>query len=109
MAEDHDRRRRRLVVVGRQDAAAKGADAERREVVAGDVFGAQRPCRRLAPFRRTLSRAPPAWNAVTSSNSGSSAFSRSNSGNENMPQRSCGPPCTQQLSRRRCGRAARDR
>ena len=34
---------------------------------------------------------------VTASNSGVSALSRSNSGNENIPQRSCGPPSTQQL------------
>ena len=43
-------------------------------------------------------RPMPAWNAVSSSNSGTSALMRSKSGNENMPQRSCGPPCTQQLS-----------
>ena len=46
----HDGRRRRRRVVGRgEDAAAERADAERREVVAGDVLGAQRPapsCRR---------------------------------------------------------------
>ena len=40
----------------------------------------------------------PAWKAVSCSNSGTSPLMRSKSGNENIPQRSCGPPCTQQLS-----------
>jgi hypothetical protein len=50
------------------------------------------------PSRRTLILAPPAWNAASCSNSGASAFSRSKSGNENIPHRSWGPPWTQQLS-----------
>ena len=47
MAQHDDRRRRRRVVGGGEDAAAERADAERREVVAGDVLGAQRPRRRV--------------------------------------------------------------
>ena len=47
MAHHDDRRRRRRVVGGGEDAAAERADAERREVVAGDVLGAQRPRRRV--------------------------------------------------------------
>src|SRR5581483_9181582 len=43
MTQHRDRRRRRLVVVGREDAAAVGADAERREVGAGDVLRTERP------------------------------------------------------------------
>lgn len=50
------------------------------------------------PSRRTLKRGVAAWKAMSCSNSGVSAFRRSNSGNENIPQRSCGPPCTRQLS-----------
>ncbi len=48
MAQHDHRSRRRRVVGGGEDAAAEGADAERREVVAGDVLGAQRPRRRVA-------------------------------------------------------------
>ena len=40
----------------------------------------------------------PAWKAVTDSNSGAAAFRRWNRSYEKKPQRSCGPPCTQQLS-----------
>ncbi len=42
MAQHEDRRRRRRVVRGGEDAAAECADAEGREVIAGDVLRAQR-------------------------------------------------------------------
>src|SRR5262249_3791230 len=42
MADHDDGWRRRRVVVGGEDAAAEGADAEGREVVAGDVLAPQR-------------------------------------------------------------------
>jgi hypothetical protein len=47
MADDHRRCRRRFVVVGCEDAASEGADAERRKIVAGDVLRAQGPGRRV--------------------------------------------------------------
>jgi len=40
------------------------------------------------PSRLTLSRAPPAWNAVIDSNSGVSALIRSYNGSEYSPHRS---------------------
>ena len=42
MADHDDGRRRRRVIVCGEDAAAEGADAEGREVVAGDVFRPER-------------------------------------------------------------------
>ena len=43
MTHDDHWRSRRFVVVRREHAAAKGADAKRREIVAGDVLGTKRP------------------------------------------------------------------
>src|SRR3954454_396688 len=43
MTHDDHRRSRRLVVLGREHSAAKGAYTERGEIVAGDVFGTERP------------------------------------------------------------------
>ena len=79
MAHDRDRRRAdgwsSLVD---KDAAAERADTERREIVAGHVLGAQRPCRLVRrPHVARSGAHPPAWNAATCSNSGVSAFSRS--------------------------------
>src|SRR5258705_6268174 len=42
MADPDDGRRRRCVIVCGEDAAAESADAEGREVVAGDVFRPER-------------------------------------------------------------------
>jgi hypothetical protein len=47
MAQHDNRRSRRRVIAGGEDAAPECADTERREVVACDVLGAQRPGRRL--------------------------------------------------------------
>src|SRR5262245_16852340 len=44
MADHDDGRRRRRVIVCGEDAAAEGADAEGREVVARDVFHPERAC-----------------------------------------------------------------
>src|SRR5258705_8296757 len=47
MADDHHRCRGWRVVFVGEDAAAERADAERREVIAGDELGAKRPGRRV--------------------------------------------------------------
>jgi len=98
MADHDDGWRRRRVVVCGEDAAAEGADAERREVVAGDVFRPERA-------RGDVHARPADADAVAAGLEGGQLlelwrfrFERSKSGYENMPQRSCGPPWTQQLS-----------
>ncbi len=99
MAHHDHRRGRRGVVRRREDAAAERA-ARRASRSSCRRRSSDRSARAACstPGRRALTRPWPAWKAVSSSNSGRSAFSRSNSGYENMPQRSWVPPWTQQLS-----------
>lgn len=48
VTEDGDGSRARNIIGGREQASGVGADAEGREVIAGDVFGALRLCRGVA-------------------------------------------------------------
>src|SRR4029453_3903135 len=60
MTHHHDRRRCRGIVGGAEDATAEGLHAEGREIVAGDILSAERPCRRADVLAPHAQPPPPA-------------------------------------------------
>ena len=110
VAQHDDGRRRRRVVGGGEDAAAERADAERREVVAGDVLGAQRPRRRvdvLAPHADARAAGLKRRDLLELRQSRPSAARTA--GTRTSPSDPAGRPARSRCRRRRCGRGATDR
>ena len=110
VAQHDGRRRRRRVVGGGENAAAECADAERREVVAGDELGTQRPRRRidvLAPYADARAASLKCRELFEFRQLAPSAARTAE--RRTFPSDPAGRPARSRRRRRRCGRAATDR